>query len=444
MRHHALVTAHADSPPQQSDAAARVDLWFAIAAGAEAWTEGDRPAPGAHHIEALAILAAASWPITAVASGITPAGPREAVLVTVLVLAAAALVVPLVAPLGVRRRYPESTLWWSVLRVACVIGGVACGAALLPGLALVGAWPLGIAAGLDVARTAQVLGIRVEPWAWWRRAALSAAHLGVVLGVLAVFAIGEPVLSPTRAIALYATGLMLSVVAALTMAAARQDRFDIVARMEAQLAALSDTEFRRRGHWLHDDVCSEIRLTRLRLESGVVPPEDVAAELDELDHRLRLRQLDEFLGAREVRVAEVVQPFLRRAQQHGLAVVDSPTLETAGRTVDADTGRHLQRVLAVAVANALQAGAGQIAVRLRWDGPVLEVEIEDDAGGFDADPLVPGRGLEGLVNELGHDAITVGSGTAGAIVRARLVTHPASPFRGASGLERSLAVELAP
>jgi hypothetical protein len=428
------------------DAVARIDLWLALAAGAEAWHEGDRPAPGAHHIETLAIVAAASWPVTVAASGIIPVGPREYVLVAIVIVVAMVMVAPLIGPDRIRRFYPPPP-GWAALRIACVIGGVTCGAALLPGLALLGAWPLGVAAGLDIARTAQVLGITVMPRLWWRRAALSAAHVGVLLGVLAVIVIGEPTVSPSRAYALYGTGVLLSIAAAFTLAATKRDRNDIEARLDAHMEALADSEFRRRGHWLHDDVCSEIRLTRLRLESGMVQPESVATELDELDHRLRLRQLDEFLSAREVRVAEVVQPFLRRAQQQGLVVVDSPTLDTAGRTVDTDTGRRLQRVLAVVVSNALQAGAHELAVRLTWDGPELLVEIEDDAGGFQGEPLVPGRGLEALADELGSGNLDVGAGAKGARIRARLVTAAPDPgpVRPAgSGWPHAVSIEATP
>jgi hypothetical protein len=417
-----VTTEHETVPASKGDVADQIDFWLAMAAGAEAWGEGrPRRAMGAHFIEALAILTAASWPVTMVASGITPGGAREALLVVLLAVAAAIMVAPLVAP-GARRHYPSSPAIWGLVRIACVITGVTCGAAMLPGLALFGAWPLGVAAGLDVARTAQTLGIPIEPWKWWRRAACSAAHLGVIIGIVGVVAIGEPLVTLSRSLALYGTGILLSIVAAFTLAAAKRDAAEYSARLEARLDGLADNEFRRRGHWLHDDVCSEIRLTRLRLESGLIAPDAVTNELDELDHRLRLRQLDEFLGAREIRVAEVIQPFLRRAQQQGMVVTESPSLDTAGRRVDADTGRRLQRVLSVFVANAMQAGAGRLAVRLRWDGPLLEVEVEDDAGGFQGEALLPGRGLEVLADELGPNSITIDKGTSGARVTAHL--HP--------------------
>ncbi len=52
----------------------------------------------------------------------------------------------------------------------------------------------------------------------------------------------------------------------------------------------------RIAHWLHDELTSSLRLIRLGLRSGTLTPEQVGGELDLLDHRLRMLQLDEMIA----------------------------------------------------------------------------------------------------------------------------------------------------
>jgi hypothetical protein len=186
----------------------------------------------------------------------------------------------------------------------------------------------------------------------------------------------------------------------------RQRRDD---ELRAHAESLEQRQHRRRAHWLHDDVCSELRLLRLQLETKQIEPADIGEQLDELDHRLRIRQLDELLQSGRVRLAEVIQPFVRRAQAHGLRVREVPRFEQASLELDETTGRMVQRAAAVLMTNSIQAGAGEIGIRatLRPDGTQFELQFDDDAGGFDHFALPPGRGLDSLRHELGPGSLVL-------------------------------------
>ena len=407
------------SPPGE-----RVDLIVSLTAGAEVWNDGSRDNRRLGMIEFAAILAAAVWPFGMMITGVTPIDTRSLVLAGVMVIA----ILPLLAPFlgsNVRSMLPRSILTSSVVRLTCAIVAIVCGAALLPNRALIGTWPLGVALGLDLVRTASMLGITIDPRDLIRRALFFPLHLGVLLGIVLVVWADPPSLDRFRLLALYLTGIGLTIVGTATITVANRELRLQQEWLEAQRRLVASSEFRSRGHWLHDDVCAELRHARLRLESGAIDPADVAAELDDLDHRLRLRQLDEFIGAGDVRVAEVVQPFLRRLQQQGVTIVESPTLDTAGRSVPGASARAIRRVLAVTFANSVEAGARCVALRLAWDESVLILEVEDDAGGNPDGALQPGRGLDGLANDLGAGGLVLRQGIAGLVVEARVrVTSP--------------------
>jgi hypothetical protein len=242
-------------------------------------------------------------------------------------------------------------------------------------------------------------------------------HLGVLVTLAAFLVVGGASVAG-RLAWLYASLAAVVVTAAVT-ATALADRQHAARRAwAAREEAVVVREHRSRGHWLHDDVCADLRLLRLRLEGGSFDPGAVLVELDELDHRLRLRQLDEFIGSGVVRLAEVVQPFLRRAQQQRVVIVESPTVEDAGLVVDGRTARTVQRVVSVLVANAVQAGTATLAVRLSASAGRIEVEVEDEAGGFDLALAPVGRGLDGLRHELGPGALTCERTARGSRLRA--------------------------
>ena len=90
-------------------------------------------------------------------------------------------------------------------------------------------------------------------------------------------------------------------------------------------------------------------------------PEDVVRGLDELDHQIRLRQLEELYQSGDVRLAEVLQPYVRRAQNQQVAIERVPTFDDASLMVDVEVGRLFGRAAAVLTSNAMNAGATRVA-----------------------------------------------------------------------------------
>jgi len=88
------------------------------------------------------------------------------------------------------------------------------------------------------------------------------------------------------------------------------------------------------------------------------------------------------------------------------------------------TGRLVQDALRVIVNNAVNARTPTLAIRLRVDDELIEVEVEDEAGGFDLDTAPIGRGLDSLRNslrrQLGHDGLFCERTANGSRVRATI------------------------
>ena len=126
----------------------------------------------------------------------------------------------------------------------------------------------------------------------------------------------------------------------------------------------------------------------------------------ELESSLRLRQLDEALASDRAQLAEVLQPYVRLAQDHGVDVVEVPRFGEAHIPVTGTTGRLIKRALGVLVPNAIAAGAGQLAFRIATTPNGFAVEVEDDAGGFDLGSVPAGRALDALLRDLGPDRVT--------------------------------------
>lgn len=191
---------------------------------------------------------------------------------------------------------------------------------------------------------------------------------------------------------------------------------------------------RKYATWLHDDVLPELGLLRMRLVTGALTLDEALDEFDDLEHRLRVRQLEAELAAGGIPLATVLQPYIRMAQRAGLAITAVPSHDEARIIVSGSTGYEVKRFLAVAVPNAILAGAQQIGFHFH-DGerPATEngqrsrghsadhspgafrLTVSDDAGGIDlSDPTHFGRGRANLANELGPDRLVTsvdGDGT---------------------------------
>lgn len=395
--------------PNPSSAAP--DLLFALLAGDRVWIDdGEQPSLRSRYaalVEGLALtfyvvliwtvlpgrvrFAEPDWIAWAAAIGGTAAAGLLAIRPCAMVLGRVTTSTPMT--------------WRAVWRTACFLIVLVALAVLLPEWSVMAVWPLGVVAGADVILGAWSLGVPIEPLRWWRRFVTSPVHLGVLGALVATVVTGAYPDPAWHVVGLYATmhlGLAVTGLTVLTL--------DGFARMlddarDHDRRLLVEGERRYWAHWLHDDVLSEVRLAQLNVQAGGVSSEQVAHELGELDHRLRLRQLDELLQGGPARLAEILQPHLRRAQALGITLTDVPSLDAVGMRVDETTGRMFGRAMAVLTSNAINAGATALAVRVRVEGDLIELTLTDDAGGFDLHSVPPGRGLDQLMADLGNHRV---------------------------------------
>ena len=161
------------------------------------------------------------------------------------------------------------------------------------------------------------------------------------------------------------------------------------------------------AHWLHDDVSAHLGLVKLKLQDRTVGAADVARDLDELDHLIRMQQLEELYQSGDVRLAEVLQPHVRRAQHRDVVIDRVPSFEEASLQVGVGVGRLFGRAAAVLTSNAMNAGASRLAFDVEHDDEHIQLTVSDDAGGFDLAAAPAGRGLWGLERELGAGSLSV-------------------------------------
>lgn len=341
-------------------------------------------------------------------------------------LFAASCLVAALGPTGtlLGRRGRPRALWVNLaVRGASTIALVVFLFASTDGWYTLLAWPLGIAMGCDLALTAHALGWRASILQWWWAFVSSPVHFGVLGGLLGASITTEGATITQTAMPIYVIVQIWIGLAALTAWSALHILDVEAAAMDVVRAETAHDEHRRSAHWLHDDICARLRMTTLQVQRGTENVDDVVGMLDELDFALRLRQLDELIGSGSVRLAEVVQPFLRRAQQHGLTVERVPSYEIASTVVGPEVGRLLRHAAAVITTNALNAGATRLAVDVEVDHQTIRLIITDDAGGFDANRLPIGRGLWSLREELGPHGLVVDTIDGGSRVTARVPRH---------------------
>jgi hypothetical protein len=408
--------AHAVAVPA-SDRSSRLDLWFAVAAGPGPWLDGQRLRPldqlvvaagmGSALAVGLAVTSTAAASLEFGGPGLALFGLTLAALLVVLFTTS-----PRLAALGPRP-------------VVVARAGAALGVLALTVKAFGSVQPLllsgfGPAAGAHATATLRVVGAEVRWQDALRRFSTSTVHAGVLTGgvILAV-------LPATRSLRGDALDLGLALYAliatsTLTLAVLSRHRRRIAAGEDDHTAALRSAIHRDHAHWLHDDVCSELGYLRLRLQDGSVDHAALRQSLDDLDHRLRIRQIDEILEGGPARLGEIMQPYIRVAQTNGVELTEVPTYETGAMLLPPDAGRHLQRAMGVLTANAIQAGARRIAIRTWLEAGGLVVEVEDDAGGFDATTRIPGRGLDGLDRELGPGRLELTGTERGTSARAHI------------------------
>lgn len=188
----------------------------------------------------------------------------------------------------------------------------------------------------------------------------------------------------------------------------------------AQWDAQRGSDARRRAEWIHDHLLSELSHTILTLKARPNVDHEAVAHLHDVDHRLRMVQLDELMSEGPTRVASILQPHLRWAENHGLRIVRTPSSEDVNARVAPGTGRMLSRVLSVLVSNAANAGAGSVGLEVTVQSHEVTVALHDDAGGFDLAAVPAGRALEELRTDLGDERISQELRNGGSVVTVRV------------------------
>jgi signal transduction histidine kinase len=183
-----------------------------------------------------------------------------------------------------------------------------------------------------------------------------------------------------------------------------------------------------------------LSLVILRLQALPEANAEAIDFLREVDHRLRIAQLDDLIDSGPTRIASLVQPHVRRSLDLGVVVNPLPGFEQVDVAVDSETGRLISRVLAVLFSNAMNAGASKIGLDVIVGPLEVEIRVTDDAGGFDLGNLQPGRGLEELMVDLGRDGVVREAILGGSVMR---VTVPRSILTWASRSQPE-SVHLAP
>lgn len=392
------------------------DLWLALASGHTVWAEGvetpgprERVAAAGAFVGALACAGLAwigmrietrRWPWTVREDG----DVRIAVAALLVVAAAGVLAVWYVRTAFGRPIVPTS-FWPSVAWRGTCFTIVLVGLAVLfpQGQVAVGI-AVGLMCGADVGLTLWALGTSPRPARLAVSFLLSPVHLGAVGAGLAVLVTGT---GPDfdALVGIYG-GVLAAVATALfvfTLLESLALHFE--QEYEAHRLDVAARERAHRAHWLHDDVLSEVRLASLRITHGSASPEQVKQELIDLDHRLRLRQLDEMIRGGNPPVYEVLQPHLRRLQNLGVTLDSVPTHEVTRIRLNEEEANLLNRILSLLTSNAVNAGASRVSVGI-WAPPdTLEIDVVDDAGGFDFDAIPPGRGLHRLMTDLGPGSV---------------------------------------
>jgi hypothetical protein len=395
------------------------DLWLALLAGERVWHDGPiRPGPRERISAAFALIGAACtitaiWVIVSARFDPWDADAITARRATLLVFTAAATLAALALGLrylrivrghdAVGRPIWQELAWRTVafLLLTTVFAGA------LPRAYVPGVVPLGVLAGADASLTLWALGVapRTRTWAW--RFLVSPVHFGAVGALLAVAAFGESFPALRTLASLYGALWVGLLVAGLTVASINRLAAAVDDRVAEENHDMLVSERARRAHWLHDDVLSEVHLASLRISSGSATPDEINAELRDLDHRLRLRQLDDMMSAGAPRVYEILQPHLRRIQNLGVRLDSVPSHDVTRIEVDQECGMLLNRAVSLLTSNAVNAGATRLAIGLQLvDGATrLRLTVIDDAGGFDLAAVPDGRGLSTLMDQLGPGAV---------------------------------------
>lgn len=376
-----------------------LDTWVALLAGSNPWASGERVSSAWSRLLALgqmflvAIVVCTLW-----------WGHREDLQVhrVVLIIGTVALLALSIMPvLRVAGRPPRSlTVRFNLVSRLIAISIVFMSIyALLPGWRTLWATPFAVAAGIDASLTCSELGWEAKPAVWYRRFLQSAFHLGILGAVVATYAVGGERRLSIVVPLFVALHVWLGVAVATLWIVSRLHSVEVTERAAA-FAEIVEIERRQRAHWLHDDVCAQVRLVSLKLQTHAATTEEVVGLLNDFDHQLRLRQLDELFGAGSVGLAELLQPYIRHAQNSGVQIIGVPAFEEAAFQLSEKGARLTARTANVLTSNALNAGATTISYGVHTSEGFLHLAIADNGPGFRLADVPHGRGLWTLIHDL--------------------------------------------
>lgn len=430
----------ADPPIDEAEAtrSAPPDLWMALVAGHSVWADGAHdPGPrervaSAWALGASSACAGLAWSGLRLQTRLWPWQVRTHDDAIVVVASTAVITVALLlgaynARIALGRPILPAPFWPSFLwRGACfavlVVGLAVCYPTGQTGAGI----GFGLLAGADLVLSLWALGTAPQVSALVRQFLLSPVHLGAVGATVAV-ALSDFGPGVGTLVALYGAVVAAFAAAMIAMKVLESLALHFEAQYELHRMDVAARERAHRAHWLHDDVLSEVRLASLRITNGSASPEQINAELLDLDHRLRLRQLDEMIRDSTPPIYEVLQPHLRRAQSLGIRLDRVPTHEVTGELVSEQEACLLNRILSLLTSNAINAGATVLSIDLRLPPGALEVSVTDDSGGFDLAEIPAGRGLHRLMTDLGRDAIRRVDAPGGSTVTARMPRGGSDP-----------------
>ena len=389
-----------------------LDTWLAFLAGSQPWATGE-----ARNRAWTRLLTALQLFIIATTAGtlwwarqIHVAEPGSAVAIGTGALAL--LSVQPISRLWSRVPWPRGMVPNVVIRTGLVAVVCFSVVAMLPGWKALWTAPFAVAVGIDNSLTCMELGWQPRHVRWYWNFVRSTFHLGVVGTLIGMVAVGSG--SRLRVVLpLYVSLHVWTLIATCTTwALSVLARSDDAERADA-IADVIEAERRQRAHWLHDDVCAQLRLVSLKVQTHAATQDEVVALLDDFDHQLRLRQLDELCGSGRAKVAEVLQPYIRHAQNQGVTIEEVPGFEDAAAILSEQSARLTARAASVLTSNALNAGSTAISYRLHSNGGYLVLTVADNGPGFRLADVPYGRGLSSLIDDLRPGGIEVATATNG-------------------------------
>lgn len=314
-----------------------------------------------------------------------------------------------------------------VIRVLLMSIAVASLGIVLPGWASLWALPIAIGAGADAVLTCNEIGWTPRPFTWWRRFLVSPAH-ALAVGALLVVVATNSGSGMTALIAVACFHVWLLTTSASAWVLSELGRLQAAERSK-EIDDVIALERRQRAHWLHDDVCAELHAVALRLQTSDLGPQDAVHLIEEVDHRLRIRQLEELLDSGRARVGEILQPFIRKVHNSGVAITAVPSFEACATMLPARAARLVSRAAMELTTNALEAGATEIAYGVDIDDQQgrLRLTVLDNGPGFGMSQVPTGKALWTLQRELAGGGISITSSpSGGAAVTAELLVREGS------------------